>query len=135
MANAEVAKLIADNLHQLPHPKHGEIRLMGYRPFNLSQQPKDRRERINGHAQSIGEATVELIERNGGTIINSDELRRLRATVALQDPGRKVAHGYCAHCGSEIIRLLVDDELNAKLHRVAQEAAGFTHHHCWDGKP
>src|ERR1700722_11164129 len=107
MPHAEVAKLIAENLHQLPHPQKGQIRLLGYSPFGLSQQAPDVRQKVNGHAQAIGEATVELIERNGKAIVDADELRRLRAAVAALEPGRKIATGYCAHCACELIRLYV----------------------------
>lgn len=130
MPSPDVAKLIAANLHQLPHPKHGQIRLMGFRPLNLSKQSPEVREKVDGHAAAIGEGVVELIERNGKEIVDADELRRLRAAVAIQKPGSKVAHAYCAHCANEVLRLYVDDEMNAKLHRVAQEAAGLKHN-CW----
>jgi hypothetical protein len=127
-----MAKLIADNLHELPHPdpKINQLRLMGYRPFNLSQQAPETRDKANAHGKAIGEGLVELIERNGHVIVGADELRKLRAAVAAQQPGHKIATGFCAHCACEVIRLYVDDEFNAKLHRVAQEAAGLTHN-CW----
>jgi hypothetical protein len=128
--NPEVAKMIGANLHSLPHDKLGQVRLMGYRPYGLSQQPKDVQDKVNGHAQAIGEGVVSLIEQNGKTIVDTAELQRLQAVDANQDPGQKIAHGYCAHCGTEVIRLFVDDHLNAKLHRVAQEAAGLKHC-CW----
>lgn len=131
MPHAEVAKLIAENLGALPHPEHGEIRLMGFRPLNLSQQQPEVREKVNGHAKAIGESVVQLIEANGKQIVDNDELRKLRAAVAALEPGRKIARGYCAHCASELIRLYVDDEFNAKLHRVAQESIGLKHN-CWE---
>jgi hypothetical protein len=134
MPNPEAAKMIGGNLHALPHPnpKINEVRLMGYRPFGVSQQPKDVQDKINAHAQSVGEGVVHLLEQNGKTIVDTAELNRLRAAVAVQEPGQKIAHGYCAHCGVELIRLFVDDNMDAKLHRVAQEAMGLKH---GDSKP
>jgi hypothetical protein len=130
MANPEVARLIGANLHTLPHPKHGQIRLMGFRPHGLSQQPKDVQAKVNSHAEHIGESIVNLIELNGKTVVDTAELDRLRAAVAVIEPGQKIAHAYCAHCATELIRLLVDDHLNAKLHRTTQEAIGLKHK-CW----
>jgi hypothetical protein len=135
MPHAEIAKLVAGSLHQLPHPKHGEIRLMGFSPFMLSQQPKDVQGQVNGHAQAIGEGVVHLIEQNGKTIIDTAELERLRSIAATQSAEYpKIAAGFCQHCGCELIRLTVDENMQAKLHRIAIEAitGPLSEHRCWD---
>ena len=132
MPHAEVAKMIAGSLHDLPHPVHNRLRLPWFSHFAMSQQPKDVQQQVHGHAQAIGEGIIELVERNGKSIVDTVELERLRAIAAVQqDSGGKVAHGFCAHCGTELIRLAVDDELNARVHRVAIESMEIPHK-CWE---
>jgi hypothetical protein len=130
---AEVASLIAGNLHELPHPQHeGGIRLMGFRPFMLSQHPPEVREKVNAHAQAIGEGVVELLKRNGKSVVDTTELNHLRTVAETQaSTGPKVARVHCAHCATEVMRLTVDDTMHAKLHRVAMESFGIPHR-CWE---
>lgn len=132
LPNAEVANLIAGNLHALPHPERGQLRLPWFAHMapHLAQYGDETREKIHAHAQAIGTAITHLIEQSGKTIIDNAELKRLRAIEANQQPAPHIAHAYCQHCGVEIIRLALDDQLCTHLHRIALETIGSPHN-CW----
>lgn len=106
MPRADAAKLIGEQLHQLPMPDGRKYRLMHFSSFGQSE---DIKAKVAQRAQTVGEAVVHLLELNGYRISHVNDPK------PVEQEGRKVASGHCAHCSVEVIRLPVDDDLKATL--------------------
>lgn len=107
MARADVAKLIADHLHDLPLPDGKRLRFLHYSSFGQSAEIQAK---VRNRAELVGHAVVNLIENHGGyTVTHPTDPKPVDET------GRKVAKAFCAHCGSELLHLVVDDNLETQL--------------------
>lgn len=109
----DLAKLIADNLGELPLPDGRNVRLMHFRQF--AQSPEIQRETAK-RAEKIGQAIVNLIATNGYKISHPADPK------PAEQPGRKVAKAHCAHCGTPVLKIAVDDDMNAMLSAQALRA-------------
>lgn len=107
MARADLAKLIADHLDALPLPDGRTFRFMHYSSFGQSD---DIKRKVADRALMVGTAIAHLIESHGGYTVSHPADPR-----AVDEPGRKVAKAFCAHCGSQLLNLAVDDNMECQL--------------------
>lgn len=115
---ADVAKLIADNLAELPG-NGGAYKLPMYSV--IGQHDAATIQRVEKTRKRIGEGVARLLEANGFTISHPSDPKPADA------PGPKVVTVHCAHCGNAVQNLAVDDQMNATLHRVAMQVMGHPH--------
>lgn len=113
MPRPDAAELIADHLGQLPMPDGRSIRLMHFR--NFAQSP-DVQKHVAARGQLIGAAVVHLLEQNGYRVTHVNDPK------PVEQSGRKVAKGICAHCGTQVLRLAVDDDMTVMLSAQALRA-------------
>lgn len=107
MPNPDVAKLIADNIHALPHPSGQPVRLA---QFDTTTLPPALREQVTAEHQktttSLGEAIVHLIETNGNTIIPTAQLQALQVKANAFDGTRPpTAAVTCRRCNKPFMHI------------------------------
>ncbi|SIC56048.1 Uncharacterised protein [Mycobacteroides abscessus subsp. abscessus] len=110
MPRPDVAKLVADNLGNLPHPK-GNIRFMHHSMFGL---PDDQKQRMQSIADRTGEAFVHLVETNGYTISHP-------ADPAPADPINKTVTIGCAACKKVLLTFTADENHQVWLNPASLE--------------
>ncbi len=108
MPRDDAAKLIGNNLGQLPLPSGQKIRFMHHSMFNLGQTDEVKA-KMAKRGEMVGKAIIHLLENDGYRITHVSDPKPTEQT------GRKVARGYCAYCASELIHLAVDDNMEAQL--------------------
>lgn len=118
----DIAKLIADNLAELPGEDGGIYKLPMFSAY--AQHDSATIQRLDKMRERTGKAIARLLENNGYTITHLSDPK------ASEQPGGKIATAHCAHCGCRVMQLAVDDQMNATMHRVAFEAMGHPHN-CW----
>jgi hypothetical protein len=124
--------ILADNWHQLSHPDGKERRLYEFSQFGRSQQPQDVQEKISLRAQDLAVSALHTLERNGKTVIDKAELDRLKAIAAERSSELNIARAICGHCGTEILRMALNEQNSATLYKQAQVAMSSSAHCCWD---
>jgi len=124
--------ILADNWHQMSHPDGKERRLYEFSQFGRSQQPQDVAEKISRRAQDLAESALHTLEQNGKTVIDKTEYDRLTAIAAQQASDTNIARAYCGHCGEEVLRLMLNEQNQATLHKAALAALASGAHCCWD---
>ncbi|MCA2275492.1 hypothetical protein JF780_05735 [Mycobacterium intracellulare] len=132
--NQAVAKLIAENLHnlQIPGPNGQPIRYRLLSHSTVGQSP-EMADKINRRAYDIGLAITHHITNAGYQFVHPSD------PDATDNLGPYlVATAYCAHCANPIhtlTNLQLDparpDHFTAKLYRQGIEAIGHNHR-CWD---
>jgi hypothetical protein len=79
---------------------------------------------VEDRAELIGVAILHEISLAGYTLTHANDAK------TAETPTRKVL-GVCAHCGQKLVRLQVDDKMQAVLTRTVQETYNIPHS---DGK-
>ncbi len=118
----DVAKLIADNLAELPGENGASYKLPIF--STIGQHDSATIQRIDKMRERLGKAITRLLAQNGYTVTHVSDPK------PADQPGDKIVTAHCAHCAKTLMRLTVDDHLNTTLHRVALEAMGHPHN-CW----
>jgi len=124
--------ILADNWHQMSHPDGKERRLYEFSQFGRSQQPEEVAAKISERAKDLAVAAMHTLEQNGKSVVDKVELDRLKAIAAQQSSQTNISRVHCGHCGMEIMRLMLDEQNQARLHRGALEAMNASVHRCWD---
>lgn len=112
MPNPEVAQMIANGLKTgLPHPGKPELnedpRLLPLVAFRTAGLPAELREHADNTAVAVGEAIVNLIETQAGSvIIRRTELDGLRAADADETAGQPLPV-VCRTCKNPLVYLRV----------------------------
>ena len=128
----QAVKILADNWHQMSHPDGKERRLYEFSQFGRSQQPEDVREKIALRAQDLAVSALHTLQQNGKTVVDKAEYDRLKAIAAEQASETNIARAYCGHCGDEVLRLMLNEQNQATLHKAALTALSNSSHCCWD---
>jgi hypothetical protein len=105
----DVAKLIGENLHQLPLPGGKSIQFLHYSSFGQTDEIKAK---IAKRAQMVGTSVVHLLEQNGYKITHVNDPK------PVDQPEKRVS-AHCAHCAAEVLNLRVDDNLKTTLNAQA----------------
>ncbi|OBG71340.1 MULTISPECIES: hypothetical protein [unclassified Mycobacterium] len=108
MPRDDAAKLIGNNLGDLPTPDGKRIRFMHHSQFNLGQTD-DVKAKMAKRGEQVGKAIIHLLESDGYRITHVADPKPAEQT------GRKVAKAFCAHCAAQLVNIAVDDNLEAHL--------------------
>jgi hypothetical protein len=121
MPRDDAAELIADNLHSLPHPDGRPRRLLEYSRFGKTPETVAR-QAIKG--LGMGHAMIHLLERHGFQITHKDDPKPADANEY------KVARLKCLHCGKELLRIGVDENMVATMSRLALRSIAQINPEC-----
>jgi hypothetical protein len=122
ISRPELAKIIGNALASLRLPDGRKMRLMAHSQF-AGHGPRIQKG-IEDRAELIGVAILHEISLAGYTLTHANDAK------TEETPTRKVL-GVCAHCGQKLVRLQVDDKMQAVLTRTVQETYNIPHS---DGK-
>lgn len=130
MPRSDAAKLIGENLHNLPAADGKPRRLLTFASAGHAPQMRDQ---ITKRALDLGECIVHLLETHGYTIRHRDD------PPPQDTPGQfPILEVNCAHCAEVVLRvahLEADphrpDRWNSRLHRSTLETMGHPHR-CWE---
>jgi hypothetical protein len=103
MPRPDAVELLAKNLQALPHPDGTHLRFLHFSTF--AQTDDTIVQQVNGLAQGVGEALVNLLETNGYTLTHTDDPKPVDAT------GTKTASIHCNTCGERLMLVTLDDNL------------------------
>lgn len=118
ISRPELAKIIGNALASLRLPSGNKVRLMEHSQF-AGHGPR-LQQGVANRAELIGMAILHEISLAGYTLTHVND-PKVDAT-----PKRKVL-GVCAHCGTKLVRLQVDDKMQAILDRTTQETYNIPH--------
>jgi len=107
----DVTKLIADNLHSLPHEDGRPRRLMHFSQFALDD---DTKQRVKALALDLGSCIQFLLEDNGFEIRHREDPKPADAE------DYKTAHIKCG-CGTHLIDLNVSADMTTTLGPAAKQ--------------
>jgi hypothetical protein len=121
MARPDAARLIARNLHSLPHPNGSPIKLMQFSAFGQHPQAQAKH-RATGDL--IGDATIHLLEREGFQITHRDDPK------PADKADYKTAIIKCLRCGKQLLALGVDENMTATMSRLALRSLATINPEC-----
>lgn len=119
---ADLTQLIADNLHSLPHPDGRPRRFL-----HFSQFGKDEKTRVGVAllAKEHGESIQELLHRNGWSVKHRDDI-----DPANTADNYKTVNIKCATCGKQLLQLGCNNQLEARLPKLAIKSLTQMEHNC-----
>ena len=113
MPRPEITKLIAANLHAMPHPDGRPRRFMHHSQFAGGGNDPKVQSAVHQLAADHGDCFQHLLERNGYTFVHKDDPRPADAETY------KTARIKCGRCGKELLTIGVGADMTATFSRIA----------------